>query len=322
MTTSNVATEIVGSSPAILAAVQTADQIAGTDMPVLIAGETGTGKELFARHIHTRSGRPGQLIGVNCGALPADLTESLLFGHDRGAFTGAVKQSAGLVVEAHRGTLFLDELSSLRLSGQAALLRVLETGEVRRIGASGARISDFRLVATVQDDFSSVVAAGGFRRDLLQRIAGVIIRLPRLDDRPGDVPVLARHFATLDGLSITAEAEAILDAHSWPGNVRELRWAVARAALFAGAGRIGAREVTQALDLGPQTLLTTSDDRRGFRARIGHLRAACEAHAGDPTEVAKALGVGRSTMYRWLNEASIELRDFSRNGRLRAAGER
>lgn len=305
-------TEIVGSSAGILAAVQMADRIAGTDLPVLLMGETGTGKELFARYIHERSGRAGELVCVDCGALPGDLIESLLFGHERGAFTGAVAQSAGLVVEAQGGTLFLDELSSLPLQGQAKLLRVLETGEVRRVGSSRTRATDFRLVATVQTDFPELIASGEFRQDLLQRVAGVIIQLPRLDDRPGDTPVLARHFAEHARLTITEEAVRILDSHSWPGNVRELRWAVARSALFAASDCIGAREVTQALDLGPRGLLQQAEDNGGFRERIRHLRAACEANAGDATRVAASLGIGRSTLYRWLNEARLDLRDFRR----------
>jgi two-component system NtrC family response regulator len=306
-------TEIVGSSAGILGAIQMAEQIARTDIPVLLMGETGTGKELFARYIHERSSRPGELVCVDCGALPGDLIESLLFGHDRGAFTGAVTQSSGLIVEAHDGTLFLDELSSLPLQGQAKLLRVLETGEVRRVGSSRTRSTDFRLIATVQNDFPQLIISGEFRQDLLQRVAGVIIQLPRLDDRPGDTPVLARHFAKGAGLEITDEAVRILDSHSWPGNVRELRWAVARSGLFAASGRIGGREVTQALDLGPRGLLQALDGNGGFRERTRHLRAACEANDGDATLVAKSLGIGRSTLYRWLNEARLDLRDFRRD---------
>lgn len=302
--------KIVGASSAILAAVQMADQIAATELPVLIVGETGTGKELFARHIHEQSERAGDLVCVDCGALPEDLAESLLFGHDRGAFTGAVKQSTGLITEAHGGTLFLDELSSLPLSGQAKLLRVLETGEVRRVGASSTRRTDFRLVATVQDDFPEMLAAGGFRRDLLQRVAGVIIRLPRLCDRPGDTPILARHFAQEAGLEISSEAVQVLASHPWPGNVRELRWAVARSGLFAVSGRIGVQQVTQALDLGPRSLFDQEDEARGTRERMRELRAACEANSGDPTLVARSLGIGRSTLYRWLDEARLSLRDF------------
>jgi DNA-binding NtrC family response regulator len=186
---------------------------------------------------------------------------------------------------------------------------VLETGEVRRVGSSRTRSTDFRLIATVQADFAQLVANGDFRQDLLQRVAGVIIQLPRLDDRPGDTPVLAKHFACHAGLDITDDAVAILDSHSWPGNVRELRWAVARSALFAASDYIGAREVTQALDLGPRGLLQSDG---GFRERIRHLRAACEANAGDATKVAESLGIGKSTLYRWLNEARLDLRDFRR----------
>lgn len=305
---------IIGASSGILAAVKMAEQIAPTNIPVLIMGETGTGKELFARHIHSRSGREGDLVCVDCGALPDELAESLLFGHDRGAFTGAVKQSLGLIAEAHLGTLFLDELGSLPIAGQAKLLRVLESGEVRRLGASSTQPAEFRLIATVQDDFPLLLQTGCFRRDLLQRVAGVIIRLPRLDDRAGDTVVLARHFARQAGVSLTPDAVDLLESRSWPGNVRELRWAIARSALFAKSGRIEAQDVQHALELGPQAILSPRNDEADVHERLRHLRAACEKHYGDPKRVATSLGIGRSTLYRWLGEASLNLADFRRVG--------
>lgn len=300
---------IVGSSPAILAALKMAERIAETEIPVLLMGETGTGKELFARHIHRHSGRDGRLVCVDCGALPTELTESLLFGHARGAFTGAVSESKGLISQANGGTLVLDELSSLPPRGQAKLLRVLETGMVRRVGGDRPRSANFRLVATVLDDFSELIESGGFRKDLLQRIAGMVIELPRLDERRGDVPILARHFADLHGVGITTGAEEVLDDQSWRGNVRELRWTVARSALFAGSDRIDVPAVQEALAAGPSAFLDGDVGATPSRRRQ-ELRATCEAYEGDPDQVAEALGIARSTLYRWLKDVDLELRDF------------
>lgn len=301
--------EIVGSSPAILDALDIADRVAATGIPILIVGPTGTGKELFARYIHHRSERRGGIVCVDCGALPEELIESLLFGHRKGAFTGAVAHAEGLVSHADGGTLFLDELSSLPPRGQAKLLRVLETGRVRRVGGLRTRNTDFRLVATAQDDLPELVDDGRFRRDLLQRAAGAVIRLPAISERRGDVPLLARHFARSRGACLTEEAERLLSERSWPGNVRELRWAVFRAAIFQRDGRVDARAIRRALELGPGTLMSDQEDPEAVR-RIRRLRAACRAHDGDPERVAEALGIGRSTLYRWLKRANLELRTF------------
>jgi DNA-binding NtrC family response regulator len=301
---------IVGSSPAILAALKMAERLAPTEIPVLLVGETGTGKELLAGYIHERSGRSGEMVCVDCGVLPDGLAESLLFGHDRGAFTGAVARTEGLVRAADGGTLFLDELGSLPLGGQAKLLRALETGRTRRLGSTKARQSDFRIVATAQADFPQLLHAGSFREDLLQRVAGAIIRLPRLDDRRADTSALARHFAGLTGATLTEAAEQLLQEHSWPGNVRELRWTVHRAAALSGSDTIDVAEVEAALELGPRSVLTESRTEHSSYGRIAELRAACEVHEGDPDEIAAAMGISRATLYRRLADARIDLRNF------------
>ncbi len=304
--------EIIGSSPGIVAALARARQVAPTDLPVLIVGETGTGKELLARLVHQASGRPGPLVDVDCGALPDELIESLLFGHRRGAFTGAVEHSRGLIPEAHQGTLFMDELGSLSPRGQAKLLRVLETGAVRRVGEAGSHVVDFRLVATAQVELSDLIRSGHFRQDLMQRVSGVVIRLPSLGDRGNDVPLLARHFAQSEGLSMDDEAVSILARREWPGNIRELKWMVARSVLCAADGRIGKAAVEIALEMGPRQRTALED----VRAPVGdamHLRALCREHSGDPDEVARAMGISRSTLYRRVRQAGLDLRAFKRS---------
>ena len=178
---------IIGESPAIRRALALAERYARSRLPILLVGPTGTGKELFAHHIHERSGQPGPLVEVNCCALPRDMVESLLFGHRRGAFTGAIESTVGYVERSDGGTLFLDELESLAFEAQGKLLRVLETGDVERLGIGAKRHVDLRVVSAVQDDISGAVDGGRFRRDLFQRVAGVVIKLPPLSTRPEDV---------------------------------------------------------------------------------------------------------------------------------------
>lgn len=186
---------IVGVSAAIQKAVALVEHFAPTGFAILIVGATGTGKELLARHIHHRSRRRGELVDVNCGALPREMAESLLFGHRRGAFTGAVESTVGHVERADGGTLFLDEVLHLPPEGQVKLLRVLETGDVQRLGEGRKRNVDLRIVAAAQDDTTERLGLGVFRRDLYQRLAGVVIHLPPLAERPEDIVPLAAHFA-------------------------------------------------------------------------------------------------------------------------------
>jgi transcriptional regulator with PAS, ATPase and Fis domain len=303
-------TAIIGSSPAVVTAVSMARKAASTDIPVLIVGETGTGKELLARLVHEESGRSGSLVAVDCGALPDELIESLLFGHRRGSFTGAVDNSRGLIAEADYGTLFMDELSSLSLRGQSKLLRVLETGAVRRVGDARSEVVGFRLVSTAQIGVAEMVGQGTFRDDLMQRVAGLVIRLPSLRERAEDIGLLAGHFASAEGLEMADEALALLSEREWPGNVRELKWMVARSALFATDGRIDAAAVDTALQMGPSQLISQVEEKPGIDTM--RLRALCETHSGDADEVARAMGIGRSTLYRRLRSAGLSLNSFRR----------
>jgi transcriptional regulator with PAS, ATPase and Fis domain len=305
--------QIIGTSPLLLTAIELARRAAPTDMPVLIVGETGTGKELLAQYIHAASGRAGHLVDVDCGALPDDLTESLLFGHRQGAFTGAIDSPRGLIAAAEGGTLFLDELGSLSERGQAKLLRVLETGVVRPVGGTAPRLVDFRLLATAQESLGEMMKAGRVRDDLVQRVAGVVIRLPALRERPEDVELLAEHFAARRALRVSRRAIDLLTVRPWPGNVRQLKWTVMRASLFAADSLVDDRCVISALESGSGALSGVRE--AATDNGVGALRALCECHAGDADRIAAAIGISKSTLYRRVKQAGLHLRAFKSDAR-------
>ena len=305
------AVAIMGTSMAVRRAIGLVDRFARTQLPILVVGATGTGKELIAQRVHALSGRRGELVDVNCGALPGEMIESLLFGHRRGAFTGAVADSQGLIAQAHGGTLFLDELASLPLAGQAKLLRVLETREVRRVG-DGAKVSvDFRLVAAVQEDLAVSAAKGAFRLDLAQRVSGVVVELPPLAERQEDIAPLAQHFAAMHGSALTRDALRLLMSHDWPGNVRELKVRIERAAIGSGRHLITAQELSEAMP------------GNGRHLDAGHdasaLVRACADAEWDAIRAAALLGISRATLYRRLKVHRLALGLRSRRGSLIAS---
>lgn len=226
-------------------------QVADSSSPVLVTGETGTGKELIARALHNYGTRKaGPFIAVNCSAIPAALIESELFGHVRGAFTGAERERIGLFVAAHGGTLFLDEVGELPLELQPKLLRALQEGEIRRVGDTRAQQVDVRIVAATARDLRTAVAKGTFRDDLFYRLAVIEIALPPLRERPGDIPLLARHFLAriaerqkVRMPELTSAALLCLQQYAWPGNVRELENCIERAAIFCRNGLIDATDL-------------------------------------------------------------------------------
>jgi transcriptional regulator with PAS, ATPase and Fis domain len=299
---------IVGQSPQIRKALHWADRFARTSLPVLLVGATGTGKDLFARHLHALSARRGEFVDVNCGALPRELVESLLFGHRRGAFTGAVADMTGLVSRASAGTLFLDELCSLGTEAQVKLLRVLETGQVRALGDTRNVAVEFRLVAAVQEDLGYRLESGAFREDLYHRIAGVVVHLPRLCERAGDIPLLAAHFAAQHGRSLGAGAAGLLEQYSWPGNVRELRTVIGRAAYLTEEKALGTGSLAEALSQGTFGSLSHGSAFPSAAQRRLTLLAACSAHGWDALRISAALGVSRATLYRRLKDVGISLR--------------
>ena len=237
---------MIGSSPALQQVIELADRVAFSSSAVLITGETGTGKELVARRIHEQSRRSrGTFVAINCSAISATLIESELFGHARGAFTGADRESPGLFAAADGGTLFLDEIAELPLDLQPKLLRVLQEGEVRRVGEVKSRKVDVRILAATARDLRREIAAGTFREDLFYRLSVVEIHLPPLRGRTEDIPLLARHFlqvlAGREGRPVPEldqELLALLQEHEWPGNVRELQNFIERTLIFCRGDRI------------------------------------------------------------------------------------
>ena len=294
---------IVGVSPAIRRALVVAERYARTPLPILLVGATGTGKELFALHIHERSGRPGPLVDVNCGALPRDMVEGLLFGHRRGAFTGAVESNEGYVARSDGGTLFLDEVTSLAPDAQVKFLRVLEKDEVEPLGASHKRFVDLRVVAAAQDDLPAALCDGRFRRDLYQRLAGVVIELPRLMQRPDDLMPLAEHFSSLDHRTLAPGVDAVIHGYAWPGNVRELRLAIQRAGYLVENGSLSPAAVAQAIALGQEG---TRDDQRAFEDII----AAGVTTGWNAGRMATELGFHRATLFRRLRHHGLTLRSL------------
>jgi transcriptional regulator with PAS, ATPase and Fis domain len=305
--------EIIGRSRALIHALELADRFAATPLPILLVGATGTGKEVFAQRIHEASGRRGRLVPVNCAALPRDMVESLLFGHRRGAFTGAVEAVMGYVEAADGGTLFLDELSSLPAEAQVKLLRVLETKEVNRLGETTSRPVDFRVVAAAQEDVRAQVEAGVLRRDLYQRVAGIVVELQPLAERPEDIVPLAEHFARLEGRALEVESVPVLLNYGWPGNVRELRMVMERAGFLSERGLLAPRALAEAIALGAPTpesatgSVVPAQSPAAGRSEYERLMAACEEHGWDARGAAATLGISRSTLYRKLRDVGVSL---------------
>lgn len=246
---------LIARDPAMLATLRRAEQVAGSEASVLIVGESGTGKEVLARHLHRRSRRAaGAFVALNCAAIPETLLESELFGHERGAFSGAVARRVGKFEAADGGTLLLDEISEMDVRLQAKLLRALQEREIDRLGGSGPVRVNVRILATSNRDLPAEVAAGRFREDLYFRLNVVSLRVPPLRERPADVPALAEHYARryaeVNGLPfrpLLPVALARLAAHSWRGNVRELENTIHRAVLLADGPAIG----PEAIELAP-----------------------------------------------------------------------
>ncbi|MEM9435499.1 MAG: sigma-54 dependent transcriptional regulator [Pseudomonadota bacterium] len=242
---------LVGEAPPMAALKRMVSKVAGADVPVLVTGPTGAGKEVVAQAIHTLSGRAGPIIAVNCGAIPRELLESQLFGHEKGAFTGAQARYIGLVEQAAGGTLFLDEIGEMPQDVQVKLLRALETREVQRVGGTGTVPVSFRLVSATNRDLRAAAREGDFRLDLLYRVGVFELSVPPLADHLDDIPALLAHMSRGSGakgpLTLTSAAIGVLSAHAWPGNVRELRNFHDRAQVLFGDAPLGAREARVAL---------------------------------------------------------------------------
>ena len=290
---------IVYADPASENALALACQVARSDIPVLVTGPNGAGKERYAEIIHANSlVRNGPFIALNCGALPAELIEAELFGAEAGAYTGANKPREGKFEAADGGTLFLDEIGTLPLAGQVKLLRVLETGRFQRLGSNRERSVKVRIVSATNANLQALIADGRFREDLFYRLNGIELRLPPLAQRPRDILPLARHFLPA-GKRLGDDAERALQRHAWPGNVRELRNAVQRAALLARSDVIAASD----LALPPGTLDTTSNG--GDEPDRASIEAALERNGGVLAQAAADLGLSRQALYRRLDRLGI-----------------
>lgn len=300
----------IGRDPAFRAACALVARIAPTELSLLLLGETGTGKERCARAAHALSARSdGPFVAVNCGALPEGLLEAELFGHARGAFTGAVAARGGLIDEAAGGTLFLDEVGDATPALQVRLLRVLAEHRYRRVGETRERACAVRVVAATHADLEGAVREGRFRADLWYRLAAVDVVLPPLRARGTDVLRLTRAFlaARRPGARFDAPARAALLRHDWPGNVRELEWAVARAAVLAPAGPVIGITAFPPRVLGNGTS-ASRDRRNGLAAELAALEARRIAEAlvlaqGSPGAAARLLGLSRQGLWKKLRRA-------------------
>lgn len=353
--------DLVTGSPAMERVVRLGRKAAASNIPILIEGESGVGKELVARAIQgagERRNRP--FVTVNCGAIPENLVESILFGHEKGAFTGATEKHTGKFVEAHTGTLFLDEIGDLPLDVQVKLLRAVQEGEVDPVGGRGSVKVDIRLVSATHRDLLQRVKDGQFREDLFYRLNVFPIHVPPLRDRREDIPALVDHFLSRVGASgparpvtgITPQALAMLGAYDWPGNIRQLENAVFRAVVLCETGILGIEEFPQirgqldGFDLSgyveadtepaaaPETdalpptgggtspdvrtsahfgILRALDDRGNVRSladvELEMIQLAIGRYGGQMSEVARRLGIGRSTLYRKLKEYGIDPED-------------
>ena len=313
--------EVIGSSPALLASVEFVRQVAPSGATILLTGETGTGKELFAQMIHQNSRRAkGPFIPVHCAAIPANLLESELFGHEKGAFTGAHERRAGRFESADGGTLFLDEIGEIDAATQVKLLRFLESRSIERLGSHKPLALDLRLVCATNRDLEAMVREGKFREDLYYRLAVVPLRLPSLRERQDDIPLLLNHylrrFAKENNLELprlTPAAMAVLSNHPWPGNIRELRNAAENLVVLHAGREVGPTDLDaryrtpsptpprppiEGTSLGVESAGPSSLDRAANEKHL--LKEALARAGGNRTQAAELMGISRRTLHRKL----------------------
>lgn len=304
---------VIGSSKAMRDAVELARKVAATDTSVLLTGETGTGKEVFAQAIHRAGKRKDRtFVAVNCSAFAKDLLESELFGHTAGAFTGAAKNKKGLMEEADGGTLFLDEIGEMPVDLQAKLLRVLESGEFIKVGETKPTKVNMRVIAATNRDLPAEIAAGNFREDLYYRLSVFQIKLPSLGERPSDIDEYARHFTNVFAAKMDKPVETIepgylelLRRHPWRGNIRELRNVVERSMIMASDGVLRAEDLPVELQHGAPAsddstlpLSLRAIEKQHIARMLGHT-------GGNKTEAARLLGIGLTTLYRKIEEYGL-----------------
>ena len=314
---------LIGVSSAFVEVMKQVGRVAATSLPVLVTGESGTGKEVVARAIHSRSPRASQpFVAVNCGAIPAELIESELFGHVRGSFTGATGDRRGLWQEADGGTIFLDEITETTPAFQVKLLRALQEGEIRRVGSNYTLRLDVRVIAATNRDIEQEMREGRFRQDLLYRLNAVTLYLPPLRERPEDILPLARHFAArtlrpnAHPISFSREAVAALNRYDWPGNIRELENAVVRAAALCDQvirPEDLPERVRNFMNHGPTeiTAQSTAGHDAGelmslFELEGRHIARVLAHTGGNKLAAARLLGIDRTTLQRMIRRHNLD----------------
>lgn len=303
-----LANGFVAADPAMREILQRLRTIAKSELPVLILGETGTGKEIFAHLLHQWSGRArGPYVAVNGALTGGTLAESELFGHRKGAFTGADSARLGALRGAHGGTLFLDELADVPRGAQVKLLRALESGEVRALGSDAAEKANFRLVSATSQDLEGRLADGSFRLDLYYRVAGYTLVIPPLRDRPRDIVAISQKYLGDRGLELDAEAEASLLSYRWPGNVRELRSWLERAAITAVAESAGRVLAAHLVGLHSSAAAERPHVRGRTLAQIeaDSIRSSLERNGWSRSVVSEELGIARSTLFSKMRRFGI-----------------
>jgi two-component system NtrC family response regulator len=303
---------LITAAPEMVKVARTIERVAGTNVSVMLLGASGTGKELLARGLHEASDRAdGAFVAINCAAIPENLLESELFGHEKGAFTGAVKTTEGKIEQAHGGTLFLDEVGDIPLPLQVKLLRFLQERVIERIGSRKAIAVDTRVVCATHQNLDAMIAAGSFREDLFYRLAEIVVKIPALAERPGDAVLLAKVFLNRFAREMNpqvkgfaADGLAAIDAWPWPGNVRELENRIKRAVIMADGKLIGAADLDLAggdamsADVLNLKAAREAADRRAIRQAL----ARCE---GNISNTAKLLGISRPTLYDLLKQYDL-----------------
>jgi len=303
---------LITAAPEMVRVARTIERVANTNVSVMLLGASGTGKELLARGLHEASGREGgSFVAINCAAIPENLLESELFGHEKGAFTGAVKTTEGKIELANGGTLFLDEVGDIPLPLQVKLLRFLQERQIERIGGRKAIDVDTRIVCATHQDLEAMIADGRFREDLFYRLAEVVVKIPSLAERPGDAVLLAKaflkRFAREMNPQVTGfapDALAAIDAWTWPGNVRELENRVKRAAIMADGKLVtaGDLDLQQGAADDPDVLNLKTARERADRKVIRHALARSE---GNISNTARLLGISRPTLYDLLKHYDL-----------------
>ena len=304
---------MITAAPEMLKVARTVERVANADVSVMLLGASGTGKELLARGVHESSARrQGAFVAINCAAIPENLLESELFGHEKGSFTGAVKTTEGKIELADGGTLFLDEVGDIPLPLQVKLLRFLQERTIERIGARKAIAVDTRIVCATHQDLEAMIGAGTFREDLFYRLAEIVVKIPTLAERPGDAVLLAKHFLARFAREMNPkvkgfapDALAAIDGWGWPGNVRELENRVKRAVIMAEGKLVGAED----LDLGGGAeeagdVLNLKAAREQADRRM--IRQALARTEGNISNTAKLLGISRPTLYDLLKQYDMQ----------------